>query len=171
MTDVGRVRILNDLVERHYQLLYRYAFRLTGSAEDAEDLTQQTFLTAQRKLDQLREPQHAKSWLFTIVRNTYLKSIRSGNGAATVSLEKVAEPADDLPADAPLDEEELQHVLDELPEEYRTPLILFYFREFTYRDVAQQLEIPLGTVMSRLARAKAYLRRRLSERQSAAVHH
>jgi RNA polymerase sigma-70 factor (ECF subfamily) len=57
---------------------------------------------------------------------------------------------------------ELQKALSELPESFRTPVILFFFEEFSYRDIAEQLDLPMGTVMSRLARAKAYLRRRLS---------
>jgi RNA polymerase sigma-70 factor (ECF subfamily) len=55
----------------------------------------------------------------------------------------------------------LQQTLDELEEGFRTPLILFYFEEFSYRDIAEQMELPIGTVMSRLARAKAYLRAKL----------
>ena len=157
------------LVEQHYPLLYRYAFRLTGSVADAEDLTQQAYLTAQTKLDQLREASHAKAWLCAIVRNTFLKSIRSQNGAAIVSLEKVAEPIGVDPAAAVVDEEELQRILNELPVEFRAPLILFYFEEFSYKEIAEQLQVPVGTVMSRLARAKAHLRRRLLAYQPAAT--
>src|SRR5207253_7729531 len=69
-------RKLADLVDRYYALLYRYAYRLTGAEADAEDLTQQAFLTAQAKWDQLRDETKAKSWLFTIARNAYLKELR-----------------------------------------------------------------------------------------------
>src|SRR5688572_19324002 len=65
-----------ELVRRHYALVYRYAYRLCGSAVDAEDLTQQAFLAAQEKLDQLREPECAKGWLCTIARHVYLKGFR-----------------------------------------------------------------------------------------------
>jgi RNA polymerase sigma-70 factor, ECF subfamily len=162
MEDGQCVCNLSELVERHYALLYRYAYRLSGSAADAEDLTQQTFLTAQTSLNQLRDPANAKAWLCTILRNTYLKTLRGRNGAATVSLEKVPEPADDVPAELFVDPQELQQILDELPEEFRTPLILFYFEEFSYKEIAGQLDVPIGTVMSRLARAKAHLRKRLA---------
>jgi RNA polymerase sigma-70 factor (ECF subfamily) len=84
-----------------------------------------------------------------------------------VPLQLVAEPADELPHDVAVDSDELQLVLNELPEEFRTPLILFYFDEFTYREIAEQMNVPIGTVMSRLARAKSYLRRRLETMQSA----
>ena len=152
-----------DLVQEHYAVLFRYAYRLTGRNSDAEDLTQQAFLTAQTKLDQLRDPDNARSWLFTIARNSYLKTLRSQPSAAIVSIEAVGEPEDDHPTDElAIDTERLQTVLDDMPEEFRTPLILFYFQEFSYKDIAAQLELPIGTVMSRLARGKSYLRRRLA---------
>lgn len=168
MDDEQSALSVADLVEQHYPLLYRYAYRLTGSVADAEDLTQQAYLTAQTKLDQLREASHAKAWLCAIVRNTFLKSIRSQNGTVVVSLEKVAEPIGVDPATV-VDEEEMQRILNELPEEFRAPLILFYFEEFSYKDIAEQLQVPVGTVMSRLARAKAHLRRRLLACQPAAT--
>ena len=158
---------LSALVEEHYALLYRYAYRLTGSAADAEDLTQQAFLTAQTKLHQLREQEHAKSWLCTIVRNTHLKNIRDNGRASVLALEHVTEPAEDSPIETTFDSELIQSVLDDMPEEFRSPLILFYFEEFSYKEIAEQMEVPIGTVMSRLARGKAYLRRRLAPREDA----
>lgn len=151
-----------ELVERHYAELFRYAYRLSGQVADAEDLTQQAFLTAQKKLNQVREQAHVRSWLFTITRNAYLKSVRSQPAETHVSLDVVGDPEDDPAADLPVDSEQLQAVLDEMPEEFRTPLILFYFEEFSYKDIAGQLEVPIGTVMSRLSRGKTFLRRRLA---------
>lgn len=165
MDDGQRGGKLADWVEQHYRLLYRYAFRLTGSTADAEDLTQQAFLIAQNKCDQLRNPAHVRSWLCSIVRNTYLKSLRNRD---RVPLENVAEPTDPLPHEVEIDQDELQKALSELPEEFRTPLILFYFQEFSYRQIAEQMDVPIGTVMSRLARAKSHLRRRLLSPQPAA---
>ncbi len=153
---------LSALVDEHYALLYRYAYRLTGSVADAEDLTQQAFLTAQTKLHQLREPDHAKSWLCAIVRNTHLRNLRDNGRASVLALEQVVELAEDSPIEATFDSEMIQSVLNEMPEEFRSPLILFYFEEFSYKEIAEQMEVPLGTVMSRLARGKAYLRRRLA---------
>ncbi|HTI49699.1 MAG TPA: sigma-70 family RNA polymerase sigma factor [Planctomycetaceae bacterium] len=164
----SRARKLADLVERHYALLYRYAYRLTGSEADAEDLTQQAFLTAQIKWDQLRDENCARSWLFTIVRNGYLKERRTPVSFTSMALDDMAEapgPTDD----ADFDGEQLQNVLNDLPEEFRSPLILFYFREFSYKEIAEHMEVPVGTVMSRLARAKAYLRRRLTTPELAAT--
>ena len=158
---------LTDLVERYYALLYRYAYRLTGSEADAEDLTQQAFLTAQAKWDQLREEAKAKSWLFTIARNAYLKELRAPACLASSVLDELPGPVS--AAESDFDEEQLQNVLNDLPEEFRSPVVLFYFEEFSYREIAEQMEVPVGTVMSRLARAKAYLRQRLTSPESAAA--
>lgn len=160
---------LSELACLHYSLVYRYAFRLSGSAEEAEDLTQQAFLTAHRRLDQLREAASAKAWLCAILRNAFLTRVTSRQAVRMVPLARVAEPAEEVSRDATIDAEDLQQTLNELPEEFRTPLILFYFEEFTYREIAQQMNVPIGTVMSRLARGKSYLRRRLESMQSAAT--
>lgn len=153
---------LPELVDEYYERLYRFAYRLSGSAADAEDLTQQTFLTAQTSLHQLREPEHAKAWMFTIMRNTYLKGRRRRKQNQIVSLESAPEPSETEDEAAQLRMEELQSVLDELPDEFREPLILFYFQEFSYKEIADLLDVPLGTVMSRLARGKKHLRKRLA---------
>jgi RNA polymerase sigma-70 factor (ECF subfamily) len=148
------------LVEDHYASLYRYAYRLTGSASDAEDLTQEAFCKAQSKREQLREAGAAKSWLFSILRNAYLHRARSER--RHLSLDDVGEVPEPLPENLPaIEPGRLQEALSELPEVFRTPVILYYFEEFSYREIAEQMELPLGTVMSRLARAKAYLRGRL----------
>lgn len=165
MTDPQPVCNVEELVERHYELLYRYAYRLSGSPVDAEDLAQQTFLIAQAKIGQLRRAEHARAWLFTILRNAFLKSVQTGGQPDTISLEHTAEPSAETEVEAALVKQELQSVLNELPEEFRTPLVLYYFQEFSYREIAGQLEIPLGTVMSRLARGKKHLRGRLMSMQ------
>lgn len=155
-----RARKLADLVERHYALLYRYAYRLAGSEADAEDLVQQTFLTAQTKWEQLRDETSARSWLFTITRNAYLKQLRAPTCVSSSQLDELPHAAEDEAHD--FDAEQLQNALNDLPEEFRSPLILFYFQEFSYREIADHMGVPIGTVMSRLARGKAYLRARLT---------
>ena len=153
---------LAALVEEHSEMLFRYAYRLSGSTADAEDLLQQTFLAAHRHLDQLREAERARSWLCSIMRNLYLKQVRSGGGLQVESLQDVAEPAAGGVIETPVDEELLQAALLELPEEYRSPVVLFYFGELSYKEIAEQLEVPIGTVMSRLARGKSLLKKRLA---------
>jgi RNA polymerase sigma-70 factor (ECF subfamily) len=158
----GSPLTVQRLVDEHYVALYRYAYRLTGSSADAEDLTQDTFCKAQLALEQLRDPERAKPWLFSILRNAYLHRIRADKHQCCVSLNGVGDVEEALPESLPdIDPDQLQQALNELPEVYRTPIILFYFEEFGYRDIAEQMDLPIGTVMSRLARAKAFLRSRL----------
>ena len=155
----GSQRQVLRLVEDHYESLYRYAYRLSGCPTDAEDLTQETFCKAQAQLGQLRDPDRAKPWLFSILRNAYLHRARSERQRKVVSIDMIGdvpEPAaDSIPE---IDPEQLQEALNELPEVFRTPIILYYFEDFSYRDIAEQMDLPIGTVMSRLARAKAHLR-------------
>jgi len=167
MDEQQRIGLVTDLVEQHYAMLYRYAYRLSGSASDAEDLTQQTFLTAQSKIGQLRDPTHAKGWLCAVLRNQYLKSKRSAHARLMTTLDHFPEPSDPTAENLSFDSEELQSAINEMPEEFRTPIILFYFEEFSYQQIADQMGVPIGTIMSRLARAKASLRGRLSAREPA----
>jgi RNA polymerase sigma-70 factor, ECF subfamily len=164
----GSRRQIQALVEQHYESLYRYAYRLSGSAADAEDLTQEAFCQAQLKLNQLRDPSRVKAWLFSILRNKYLHRRRDDRREVTLSLDSIGDVAQPLPEPTlEVDAQRLQQVLNELPEEFRTPVILFYFDDFSYRDIADQMDLPIGTVMSRLARAKAHLRARLVPGRSA----
>jgi RNA polymerase sigma-70 factor (ECF subfamily) len=149
------------LVQEHYQFLYRYAYRLCGSIQDAEDLTQQAFLAAQRSLDQLRSGDKARAWLAAIVRNGYRRRFRNAARGQSVSLDSIPEPVQGPPPDAPLDPDQLRAALAELPEEFRSALILYYQEHLGYREIAAALEVPIGTVMSRLSRGKAHLRQRL----------
>ena len=156
---------IRQLVVDHYQSVFRYAFRLSGCAEEAEDLTQQTFLRAHRKLYQLRELEKADRWLFAILRSAYLKGRRRHRPLTAASLEL---NVDEVPDDAVrqverdgVDQEQLQSALNEIPDEFRLVIIMFYFEELSYKEIAAKLEIPIGTVMSRLSRAKARLRQRL----------
>lgn len=157
-----RRKVIEQLVDAHYADLYRFAFRLTANASDAEDLTQETFCTAQLKMGQLRDPSCVRGWLFKVLRNAYLHRRRREVGRRALPLDALGELAEPLPEPLPeVDPETLQEALSELPEAFRTPLVLFYFGDFSYRDIAEQMDIPVGTVMSRLARAKAHLRSRL----------
>ena len=148
------------LIDEHYGFVFGFLYRLCGSRTDAEDLTQQTFLAACANLRQLREPGNARAWLCTIGRNAFLKLV-SRRRTASVDLDAVPELADSTNPDTDIDGEQLQLLLNQMPEEYRTSVVLFYYEGCSYREIAERLGTPLGTVMSRLARGKAWLRRRL----------
>ena len=97
-----------------------------------------------------------------IVRNLYRRRIRDQATHGEVALEVLVEPAGEERVEQSLDSESLQQVLNSLPEEFRSVLLLFYFRELSYREIAEQLNVPIGTVMSRLSRGKQQLRERIS---------
>src|SRR3954463_11475262 len=127
----GSQRRVQELVEAHYLPLYRYAYRLSGSAADAEDLTQEAFCKAQLQLHQLRDPGRAKAWLFSILRNAYLHRLRADGHHKTVPLDAVGDVPGPPPAPPPdVDPDQLQAALNDLPEAFRTPVILFYFEDF-----------------------------------------
>ena len=153
---------LTRLVAEHHAVLYRYAYRLSGSAADAEDLTQQVFLVAQARINQVRSPENVRAWLFAVLRNAWLKSHRRAEpllaGNLELSLENIPE---EPPEESQIDREQLQQALDGLPAEFKTVLLMFYFEECSYREIAERLDLPIGTVMSRLSRAKSHLRTRL----------
>lgn len=161
-----------QLVADHHAVVYRYAYRLCGSTADAEDLTQQAFLAAQQKIDQLHDDQKARNWLFSILRNRFLAGRRrrmplpaSGLGINLTFLPDTTETAEDL-GDEQIDSERLQMAIDGLPNEFKLVLVMYYFEQYSYREIAAQLAIPIGTVMSRLSRAKSHLRRQLMPAQA-----
>jgi RNA polymerase sigma-70 factor, ECF subfamily len=153
---------IERLVADHHAAVYRYAYRLTGSVHDAEDLTQQVFLVAQGRLEQLRDPANARGWLIAILRNRFLKEAQRPEAvpATTVGVDLDGFPAE-IPSGEEIDRERLQEALSELPAEFRVVLLMFYFEDRSYREIAGELQLPIGTVMSRLARAKNHLRTRL----------
>jgi RNA polymerase sigma-70 factor (ECF subfamily) len=161
---------LTQLVAEHHATLYRYAYRLTGSAADAEDLTQQTFLIAHRRLDQLRSAGSARSWLFTVLRNAFLKQCEKRSPVPAAQLDLSLDSIPDEVAEAPLvDSDELQAALDALPADFKVVVLMYYFEHRSYREIADALSLPAGTVMSRLSRAKCQLRDQLFGTTSAAA--
>lgn len=155
------------LVETYYQALYRFAFSLAKNPGDAADLTQQTFLIWARKGSALRDPDKVKSWLFTTLYREFLRVRRRGRHRADLDPESLeAElPRVDPEIVRTLDARSAVEALDEVDEVYRWPLILFYLDGQSYKDIAAILEVPIGTVMSRLSRGKAQLKDILLKRR------
>jgi RNA polymerase sigma-70 factor, ECF subfamily len=160
---------IERLVALHHAELYRYAYRLAGSPVDAEDLTQQTFLAAHANLEQLRNAEAGRGWLFSILRNCFLKTQRKRTPLPAASLDLDVNCLPDFRAAEPsIDREQLQSAIDELPDEFKLVVLMFYFEGRSYREIAAALDLPVGTVMSRLSRGKGHLRRRLVEDESRA---
>jgi RNA polymerase sigma-70 factor (ECF subfamily) len=166
---------IQRLIDDHLDAVYRYAYRLTGGVHDAEDLTQQVFLLAQQRLDQLREVEQARGWLFAILLNCFLKMAQRTQpvSATSVGLNLEAVPAGGKNGEVgkessqAVDNAELQAAVDELPAEFCVVLAMFYFEDCSYREMAEKLDLPMGTVMSRLAKARGHLRSKLFETEQA----
>ncbi len=153
---------IKQLIADHHEAIFRYAFRLSGNRDDAEDLSQQTFMVAHQKRHQIREPGKARGWLYAVLRSCYLKSQRKQRPASVAGMEL---DVNDIPQTCPnednVDRELLQAAIDELADEFKVVLLMFYFESCSYKEIAEKLELPVGTVMSRLSRAKSRLRGRL----------
>ncbi len=157
------------LVDAHYEALYRFAYSLAHSEADARDLVQDTFARLARKGSQLKSLEKAKSWLFTTLYRAYIDRHRHQVRHPEIEME-AAEP--ELPATQPnmgehLDAEMVQDALQQVDEVFRVPLILFYLDQHSYLEIADILSIPVGTVMSRISRGRAALRRIFSEKDLA----
>ena len=143
-----------QLVDRQYEPLFRFALSLTRSEADAADLTQQTFFLWASKGHQLRDPSKVKTWLFTSLYREFLG--RQRHQARFTDAENSAEliSAQSVPASVviQLDSKIVHQALLGLDDIYRAPLALFYLDQQSYREIAEVLEIPIGTVMSRISR-------------------
>lgn len=153
-------------VATHYESLYAFGFSLAGNEHDAAELTQETYCRLLTKGGQLRDATKLKSWLFTTLYRVFLGWRRHQTRLPHFEISSVA---DELPVVTTdhldtLRDEAVRDALLELEEHYRTPLLLFYQNDHSYEEIAGILEVPVGTVMSRLSRAKGLLRERLARR-------
>src|SRR5688572_18010973 len=159
----------------HIDSLYGTALRLTRRAPDAEDLVQDTYLKAFRAAHQFEPGTNLKAWLFTILHNTF-RNIRRHDGRSPVDVDSDAVeravgdgPADHSPEElltrATLDAD-LQAALDALPEAFRQAVWLRDVEELTYAEMAKVLDVPMGTVMSRISRGRRALSEGLQARRA-----
>jgi RNA polymerase sigma-70 factor (ECF subfamily) len=146
-----------------FRALYAAARRTTGNAQDAEDLVQETFLRGYRAFDRFAPGTNVRAWLYAILHNARTDAVRRGR-----PIRETEELLSDGPAVAPqqtgLDARlDLERALARVPETFREVLILRDVQELRYDEIAEALGIPIGTVMSRLHRGRALLRRALQE--------
>jgi RNA polymerase sigma-70 factor (ECF subfamily) len=158
-----------QLVDAHYAPLYRFALSLARNQADAGDLVQQTFYIWATKGHALREAAKAKTWLFTTLYREFLRGRR--REARATSLEDLPPGEKDVAAEevdrvAKLDAATVMTCLQAVDEVFRAPLTLFYLEDLSYQEIAEALEVPMGTVMSRLSRGKAQLRAALTEAEN-----
>ena len=151
-------------VNSFYEGLYRFAFSLSGNADDAGELTQETYARLMVKGGQLRDRSKVKSWLFTTLYRIYLGWKRRDTRHPHFEIASVEE---ELPPVTPemvdqLGNEAVNQSLMEMEERYRVLIALHYFENHSYREMSRMLDIPVGTIMSRLSRAKDMMRKSLA---------
>lgn len=154
----------DSLATRYYEQLYQFAFSLTRDEADACDLVQQTFCIWANKGHQLRDPSKVKTWLFTTLHREFLAARRKQTRFPHVGLDSAAE---DLPGVPPptsnrLDTAQMLDALARLDDIYQAPVALFYLQDYSYNEIAAILDVPLGTVKSRLARGLGRLHQLLT---------
>ncbi|RJO63288.1 MAG: RNA polymerase sigma factor, partial [Myxococcales bacterium] len=153
----------------HIPFLKNFSRYLTRDRATAEDLTQETLLVAIEKFDQLRDPDKCRAWLGVILRNLYLGTIQKSKRERRLDYHDLT---DILPADSNWRErmgrdgfsDRVQHQLDRMSGKYRQALVMKVFGEYSYKEIAQELDIPLGTVMSRINRGRSFLREGIGNR-------
>jgi RNA polymerase sigma-70 factor (ECF subfamily) len=158
--------VFTQLVDAHYVPLYRFALSLAKNSADAGDLVQQTFFIWATKGHGLRETTKAKSWLFTTLYREFLRGRRRDTRSTSIEDLPPAEadiPAEDVDRVTRMDAASVVAALQSVDEVFRAPLTLFYLDDLSYQEIADALDVPIGTVMSRLSRGKAQLRSALAE--------
>src|SRR5271169_591346 len=148
--------------------LYGYAMVLTRNSAEAEDLVQEAYVRAMPAMNRLRSESNVKGWLFKILRNAWLNHLRKRRTASEIawsdvedgSLGNIAEPSKDSyhAFVSKLEREQVRAAIQALPPKFREIILLREFEELSYDEIAGLLDCPVGTVMSRLARARSKLR-------------
>ena len=163
---------------QHADALYNFALKMTRNPKDAEDLVQDTYLRAYRFFHHFTPGTNCRAWLFRILKNVHINGYRKNQRSPDmVNWDQVEEFYDTLAPDdllrrhkTPEDhliegsiDRRIEEAIGALPEEYRAVVVLNFAEDLSYREIAEVLEIPIGTVMSRLHRARKTLQRQLGD--------
>jgi RNA polymerase sigma-70 factor (ECF subfamily) len=150
----------DDVVSAFYQPLYRFGYSLAKNEHEASDLAQQTFFIFAEKGDSLRDKSKVKSWLFTTLYREFLRRRRKDGRMDHLEPEvlEVVGGSEEPQVRRSMDGNLAVEALNEVDGVYREPLSLFYLKDLSYKEIAEVLDVPMGTVMSRLSRGKAQLR-------------
>ncbi|HIC79995.1 MAG TPA: RNA polymerase sigma factor [Kiloniellaceae bacterium] len=151
---------MKDLLEDFYPRLWRYCLALTRDLPAAEDLCQAACLKALESAHQFQAGTHADRWFFSIAKNHWYNTLRAESvrrGGGLVPSDELALPASGTDAEANFFHAEVLKAVMDLPEAQRVTVFLVYVEGFSYKEAAEHLHIPIGTVMSRLAAARSKL--------------
>ncbi len=167
----GKVECFAEIVDRYQQMLYQVAYKILLNREDALDAVQDAFVLAYRALDQFDIERPFYLWLYKIAYNAAIKTYNRRNGQDMVYLDSLENPENlltdcDMPEKGLLEEEiedKVEQAVASLSPEYRAVFVLRVQEDMSYKEIADVLSIPEGTVMSRLARARERLQYSLRE--------
>lgn len=163
---LGERPAFDELIERWHEPLWKYVRRLTGEDEAARDIVQDVWLRVLRGISRLRDGSKLRAWLFGIARHALMDRLRAQYATPPATDMDVTDlAAKDTPADLEEELRTLQHELMRLPVTEREVLTLFYLQELSLAQVAEVLEVPIGTVKSRLFRARHLLRREVEAKR------
>lgn len=160
----------------HLDAMYNFALRLTSDPNDAEDLVQDTIVKAFRFFSSYEKGTNAKAWLFRILKNSYINNYRKKSKQPNqVDYDEVSSFYETIRADRTdtsdledrmfreLIDDDISNALEELPEDFRTVVLLCDVEGFTYEEIANMLDVPIGTIRSRLHRGRNLLKSQLME--------
>jgi len=160
-----------SIVSEYYTPLYRFAYSLAKNEHEAADLTQQTFVVFAEKGSSLKDKTKVKSWLFTTLYREFLR-IRKRGEKVDYQEEKILEieaPSIDSNIVKSMDAKLAVGALQEVTEIYRVPLSLFYLQDHSYKEISAILDVPIGTVMSRISRGKSQLKQIFFQKERSEV--
>jgi RNA polymerase sigma-70 factor, ECF subfamily len=161
----GDKEMYSLLVERYQNMVLRYALHLCRNQDTASDLAQETFIAAYNTLDCLKEPAAFPGWLMGIVRNKY-RNLGRENKIPTISLTELGMDIPDSSQPPAYSEEQLEKIskyVSSLPEDYQEVVLLRYLQDFSYKDIARILQVPVTTVTGRLTHARRFLLKKAKE--------
>ncbi|MEX0944553.1 MAG: sigma-70 family RNA polymerase sigma factor [Balneolaceae bacterium] len=174
--EISKQQDFNEEILPHLDSLYNFGLRLTSEPNDAEDLVQDTIVKAYRFFSSYEKGTNAKAWLFRILKNSYINNYRrKSKKPQEVDYDEVSMFYESIRAERTessdledkmfreLIDDELSNALDSIPEDFRTVVLLCDVEDFTYEEIANMLDVPIGTIRSRLHRGRNLLKSQLME--------
>ncbi len=163
----GDQRALVELIDRYKARIYHTTLRILGNREDAEEAAQDTFVRAYRGLENFREDATFSTWIYRVCVNACLNKLESRKRFQTQDIDET--PIAELPftesPEAEFADEDLQSrvfaAMEELPMKYRTVLVLYHIQHLAYQEIAEVMQMPMGSIKTHLFRARALLRERV----------
>jgi RNA polymerase sigma-70 factor, ECF subfamily len=174
--EIKKQQDFNEEIIPHLDALYNFGLRLTSDPNDAEDLVQDTVVKAYRFFNSYEKGTNAKAWLFRILKNSYINNYRKkSKKPQEVDYDEVATFYETIRAERTetsdledkmfreLIDDDLSNALDSIPEDFRTVVLLCDVEDFTYEEIANMLDVPIGTIRSRLHRGRNLLKVQLMD--------